>query len=262
MSMYRKIAEIIDAGDPVVLCTIVKAQGSTPRGTGSKMLVYPDGRTDGSVGGGELESRVVAVALETLKDGQPQTIAYTMAEPGRGDPGVCGGSLEVFVEPLLPKATIVVAGGGHVGQAVVELAAWMGYRVVLTDDRPEFCNPVAAPDADLHIVAPLGALTEHLAITPYTYIILTTRNVLVDVEGLPELLASPAAFIGAIGSKRRWATTREHLLAAGVPVEQIDRVVSPLGLELKAETPKEIALSILAELVMLQRGGDGGRMAI
>ncbi len=262
MDYYQQIIKTLERGAPVVLCTIVRSQGSTPRRTGSKMLVFQDGRIEGSVGGGELESRVVAAAEESLVSGTPQILKYNMTDPARGDPGVCGGSLEIFVEPVYPEFTIVVAGGGHVGKAVVHLAKWLGFRVVLTDDRAEFCNPEAVPGADEYYIGALSTLPEKMAVGPYTFLILTTRNVLVDVEGLPEIFKTPAAFIGVIGSRRRWATTREKLAGMGVSAEQLDRVISPMGLELNAETPEEIALSILAEIIMLMRGGDGERMGV
>ena len=226
------------------------------------MLVYGDGRIHGSVGGGEMESRVVEVAIEALADGNPQTLSYQMTDPGRGDPGVCGGSLEIYVEPIMPEPTIVVAGGGHVGKAVVHLAKWMGFRVVLTDDRAEFCTPESVPGADAYFDGPLSALPDQMPITAYSYLILTTRNVMVDVEGLPALLQTPAAYIGIIGSRRRWATTREKLTEMNISPGLLDRVVSPMGLELNAETPEEIAVSIMAEIVMLMRGGDGARMGV
>ncbi len=260
MSIYQSLATLEASGHPAVLCTIIASQGSTPRHEGSKMLVYPDGHTEGSVGGGELEGRVVAAAREALNDGQPRTLEFSMVEPGRGDPGVCGGTVTIFIDPLLSPATIVVIGAGHVGRAVVHLAKWLGFRVVVSDDRPEFCTPDATPGADVYLVCSMADLPAQFPITPASYLILTTRNVMVDVPGLPVLLETPAAYIGIIGSRRRWLTTREKLLEAGIPEEKLQRIVSPMGLELKAETPEEIAVSILAEIVMLRRGGDGERM--
>jgi len=260
--IYQKILDALSAGEPVAICTVIRHRGSVPRRTGSKMLVYKDAGVYGSVGGGELESLVLEAAQAALQDGKTRNLNYNMSDPSRGDPGVCGGSLEVYVEPVQPEPTIVVVGGGHVGRAVVSLAGWLGYRVVLSDDRAEFCSPEAVPGAGEYICCPLSELAERLKITPFTYLILTTRNVGVDVEGLPELLDRPAAYIGVIGSRRRWQTAREKLLEMGVPAEKLDEVVSPMGLELNAETPEEIALSILAEIVMLRRGGDGGRMGV
>jgi xanthine dehydrogenase accessory factor len=261
MSIYRAVAELESKNGAGALCTIVSSQGSTPRHTTSKMLVYADGTFIGTVGGGELENRVIREALEALQDGRPRLLQYSMTDPARGDPGVCGGQLEVFVEPLIPKPVVVVIGSGHVGKAVAHLAHWLGFYVVVNDDRPEFCTPEAVPDGDEYHPVPMAELPEKIKITPWTYLILTTRGVDIDVEGLPALLDTPAAYMGVIGSRRRWTTTRKKLLEQGVPAEKLDRVRSPIGLELNAETPEEIAVSILAELIMLRQGGDGSVMS-
>jgi xanthine dehydrogenase accessory factor len=251
--IYEALAELERNNGAGALCTIVRSVGSTPRHVGSKMLVYPDGRIVGTVGGGEMESRVIAEALDAIRDGKPRNLEYSMADPQRGDPGVCGGQLEVFVDPIQPNPTLVVVGAGHVGRAVAHLAHWLGFRVVVTDDRPEFCTPEAVPEADAYYPVPLAELPGEFDITPWTYIVMTTRGVDVDVKGLPGLLDSPAAYIGVIGSQRRWKTARDQLLEGGVPGEKIDRVHSPIGLELHAETPEEIAISIIAEIIMLRR---------
>src|ERR671919_2862900 len=122
ISVFQALSEIEKNNEAAALCTVVKSEGSTPRHVGSKMLVYPDRRFVGTVGGGELESRVIKAAIESIQNGKAQNLSYTMADPSRGDPGVCGGTVEVFVEPILPPATIVVIGAGHVGKAVVHLA--------------------------------------------------------------------------------------------------------------------------------------------
>ncbi len=258
---YSVITDLEKSGEAAVLCIIVHSQGSTPRGTGSKMLVYPDGRFIGTVGGGELESRVISESLEAYEEGKPRRIEYSMTDPERGDPGVCGGQLEVYVEPIIPNPVLVVIGGGHVGKAVAHLAKWLGFRVALNDDRPEFCTPEAVPSADEFYPVPMGELPDHLDISPWTYLVLTTRGADVDAQGLPRLLKTDTPYIGVIGSRRRWATTVEKLGEAGVGAEEIERVHSPIGLELNAETPEEIAVSIMAEIIMLRGGGDGMRMS-
>jgi xanthine dehydrogenase accessory factor len=209
-----------------------------------------------------MESRVIAEALEAIQLGEARLLHYEMTDPAKGDPGVCGGQLDVFVEPIQPSPTVVVAGAGHVGREVAHLAKWLDFRVVVTDDRPDFCTPESVPDGDEFIPGPLETLTSKMQITSQTYLILCTRNVKLDVMGLPSLLATPAAYIGVIGSRRRWATTRNMLLESGVDEADLSRVVSPMGLEINAETPKEIAVSILAEIIMLRRGGDGKRMTV
>jgi len=259
-SIYQALSEIEKNNESGAVCTVVKSEGSTPRHVGSKMLVYPDGRFIGTVGGGEMESRVIKAALEILKNGDAQTLSYTMADPSRGDPGVCGGTVEVFVEPVLPSAMIVVIGAGHVGKAVVHLAKWLGFRVAVSDDRAEFCNPESVPSADAYFPVAMGKLTEHLKVNRQTYIVITSRGSGVDVAGLPTLLETDPAYIGVIGSRRRWLTTAKGLKEKGVSEEMIAKVHSPMGLELNAETPEEIAVSIMAEILMIKDKGTGKQM--
>jgi xanthine dehydrogenase accessory factor len=259
-NIYQALSELEKTNESAALCTVVKSEGSTPRHVGSKMLVYPDGHIIGSVGGGELESRVINAALESLKNGMPQTMSYTMADPARGDPGVCGGTVEVFVEPILPPAMIIVIGGGHVGKAVVHLAKWLGFRVAVSDDRAEFCGPESVPRADAYYPIPMAELPNQLKVTRQTFLVVTSRGSAIDAAGLPPLLESDAAYIGVIGSKRRWLTTVKALKEKGFSEEKIARVHSPMGLELNAETPEEIAVSILAEVLMVRGKGTGRQM--
>ena len=262
VSIYKRIVELEEKNEAAVLCTIVRSQGSTPRRASSKMLVFPDGRTVGTVGGGEVEHRVMSEALSALETRRPIYLEYKMADPSRGDPGLCGGSVEVYVEPILPKPVLVVIGGGHVGKALTHLAHWLGFWVAVCDDRAEFCNPQSVPGADAYYPVPMEALSANMEITPWTYLVLTTRGVNVDVDGLPGLLDSKAAYIGVIGSRRRWTTTWKQLVERGIEEEKLRRVYSPIGLELNAETPEEIAVSIMAEIIMLRNGGDGSEMKL
>ena len=259
-SIYQALSELEKNNGSAALCTVVKSEGSTPRHVGSKMLVYPDGKFIGTVGGGDLEHRVLDEAWMAISDGKPRMLKYTMADPSRGDPGVCGGTVEVFVEPINPPAMVVVIGGGHVGKAVVHLAKWLGFRVAVSDDREEFCNPESVPSADAYYPVPMDKLTEQLNVTRQTYLVVTSRGSGVDAAGLPSLLDSQAAYIGVIGSRRRWLTTVKALQEKGVSEELIARVHSPMGIELNAETPEEIAVSIMAEILMLRDKGTGKTM--
>lgn len=260
MSFYDRLAEVERSGTPAALATVIQARGAVPRHAGSKMIIFADGRIEGSVGGGEMESRVVREAIEILESGEPRRLHYTFSDPSEGDPGVCGGEIEIFVEPLAQPPTLIVVGGGHVGKAVVHLAHWLGFRVVLSDDRPEFATSGAVPGADAYVACPLAELPARTRIDARTYMVLTTRGVDIDVPGLPALLESQAAYIGIIGSRRRWETSMQELQAQGVPDAMLARVHSPIGLELNAETPEEIAVSILAEIIMQRRGGTGEAM--
>jgi xanthine dehydrogenase accessory factor len=154
----------------------------------------------------------------------------------------------------------VVIGAGHVGKAVVHLAKWLGFRVAVSDDRAEFCNPESTPGGDAYYPVAMAELPAQLKINRRTYIVITSRGSSVDAAGLPPLLESDAAYIGVIGSKRRWLTTAKGLKQKGVPEDKISRVRSPMGLELNAETPEEIAVSIMAEILMLKDKGTGKPM--
>ncbi len=257
------LAELLDAqakGTPVVLATVVKARGSVPRHAGSKMLVYADGQIRGTIGGGEMESRVIQEALEALADGRPQVMAYSLVDPARGDPGICGGEVEIFIEPYHPPATVLIIGCGHVGRAVAHLASWLGYRVAVNDDREELVSEEIVPEADVYLPGSLAEVMNSFQIHSNTYIVAVTRNVLLDRQILPLLTKTAAPYIGVIGSRRRWEETRRLLREDGLSEEHLNRFHSPIGLELNAETPQEIAVSIMAEITMIRHGGTGDRM--
>jgi len=259
-SIPQALVELEQNFQSATLCTIVKTSGSTPRHSTSKMLVYPDGTIIGTVGGGELENQVVKEAKLAINNNQSKLIEYKMTDPSRGDVGICGGQVMVFIEPINPSPLIVIVGVGHVGKAVAHLAKWLGYRVAISDDRPDFCTPETTPDADYYYPTEMKNLPEQFTITNQTYLILSTRGSSTDIEGLPNLLKTSAGYIGIIGSKRRWAETVKQLIINGITREELSRVHSPIGIEINAETPEEIAVSILAEILMIQRNGSGKLM--
>lgn len=256
-AIYQALAKLEQTGESGALCTIIRSRGSTPRHAGSKMLVYANGSFFGSVGGGEVEARVISEGLAAIHDGKPRLLNYDMVDPSQGDPGVCGGQVEVFVEPIVSQPVMLIVGGGHVGRALAHLARWLDFRVVVSDDRLEFCTPESVPDANEFVPGKMSEISGKIAIGSNTFLVLTTRGSNIDIEGLPDLLNSSAAYIGVIGSQRRWAITRKALLDAGVSDEMINRVHSPIGLELNAETPEEIAVSIMAEVLMVRGSGSG-----
>ena len=158
--------------------------------------------------------------------------------------------------------TLLVIGGGHVGKALVHLGKWLGFRVALCDDRPDYCTPHWAPGADVYLPVPVSQLPSQFKFNDQTYIVMPTRGVGLDVDALPQLLDLPHAYLGVIGSRRRWVTARKRLEDGGIAKDKLAAVHAPMGLELNAETPEQIALSIMAEIVMLQRGGDGKPMML
>jgi len=256
-SIYQAILEARRAGRPAALATVVRAQGSVPRHAASKMLIFSDGQILGTVGGGELESRTIAAAKEAIRGGQARLENYSLAGPKEDAVGVCGGQVEVFIEPILPPPTVLVLGCGHVGVAVAHLAKWLGFRLLVSDDREELCTPEHIPDADGYLPGELSAVLSDIAIDGQTFVIAVTRGYPFDVAALPTLLESQARYTGVIGSRRRWATTVKELAAMGITEQALERVRSPIGLHLGAETPEEIAVSIMAEIITL-RNLDGG----
>jgi xanthine dehydrogenase accessory factor len=259
--VFEAVVKAQADGEAAALATVVHAQGSVPRHAGSKMLVRPDGSIVGTVGGGAMESLVIKEALAALADGETRLRTYALNDLAAGDPGICGGTVQVFIEPISTAPTLIVVGGGHVGLALAELAKWMGYRTVLSDDRAEFCNPTYAPGLDGYAVCKPSELPAHARIDRRTYIAAVTRGMPIDIDLIPALLKTEAAYIGLIGSRRRWAlTVRALMKERGLDEAALSRVHAPIGLELQAETPKEIALSIMAEITMVRRGGTGAPM--
>ena len=260
--ILAELLAAVERREPVVLATVIDSRRSVPRRPGSKMLVYADGRIAGTVGGGEMESRVVTEALDALVAGTARRLTYSLLDPTSGDPGVCGGDVELFLEPHMPSSTILVLGIGHVGRAVVELATWLGYRVVAWDDRAELAeiaeSTISVPDGgDVTVLT--GSIDDAWAghpIDAQTRVVMVTRNVDLDVHLLPLVLARPTPYIGVMGSDRRWGTTRRKLLEVGIDDADLARVHAPIGVEIAAETPAEIAVSIMAEVISHQRASS------
>jgi xanthine dehydrogenase accessory factor len=257
--LLRIVTDAVDRGRSAALVTVVDTQRSVPRRAGAKLVVTSDGLTFGTIGGGEMEARCISEARDALADGRPRRLHYDLLDATGGDPGVCGGSVELYVEPFMPTRTVVVVGCGHVGRAVVDLAAWLGYRVVATDDRAELATAEALPSASAVFAGPVSEVLAAESIGAHTAIIMVTRNMAVDLEALPPLLASGAGFVGVMGSRRRWEQTHAALLARGVTESELARVHSPIGVEIAAETPEEIAVSILAEVTAHFRSNDPSR---
>ena len=249
--LVRAALDAVDRGESVVVATVVDTDRSVPRHAGSKMLVFGDGRQVGTIGGGEMEARVIDACVDALVAGTPRLINFELVDPAVGDPGVCGGTITFYLEPLMPEANILIVGCGHVGKAVADLAHWLGYRVSALDDRTELATAEQVPNADQVLAGPVADTIGQAMVTSQTHIVLVTRNLAVDLEAIPAALATPARSIGVMGSTRRWGITRQKLIDAGVQVDQLERVRSPIGLDIGAETPEQIALSILAEITAL-----------
>lgn len=200
-----------------------------------------------------MEHRVRLEAAEALRDGAPRLVSYSLLDPTAGDPGVCGGETEIYLEPFMPKPILYVVGAGHVGRAVSDLAQWLGFRTVVWDDRSEVIDD--AEHADATLTGPITAAIEVEPVTADTSVVVVTRNVKLDLEILPPLLKTPARYIGLMGSTRRWDATRQGLADQGIEPTELDRIHAPIGVEIQAETPEEIAVSIMAQVIADRRGG-------
>lgn len=246
------LTEAIDNRTPVVLVTVVSTKRSVPRRAGTKMLVYRDSQV-GTVGGGAMESRVIDSARNALNTGRSELLTYDLVDPTQGDPGVCGGTADIYLEPYVPAHTIFIVGAGHVGQAVADLAHWLGYRTVVTDDREDRVSEEALPNADVRHVGSVAEALETHQITGDTSVVVVSRDFNIDATAVPLLLDTPAAYIGVMGSDRRWLTVKKQLLESGVDESSLERIHVPIGIELHAETVEEIAVSIMSEVIRENR---------
>jgi len=251
--VYQAALEAIRQGESAAMATVVEASGSTPRGASAKMLIYADGRTVGTVGGGGVEARVIEEAQAALAEGQSRELGYNLVDDKRGDPGICGGSMRVFVEVLASRPTLLILGGGHVGQAVAELGTFLGYRIAVADERPEMVTPERFPWATTRVTGDPARDIADLPLDEQTYVVIVTPHHSPDEKVLAALVGQPVAYVGLIGSRRRTAHTFERAREAGVPEDLLERIHTPIGLDIGAETPKEIAVSILGEIVAVQR---------
>ena len=254
--IYRALLDAMRSGEPVALVTLVETQGSTPREAGAKMVVRSDGSTVGSIGGGAVEARAVSDALASLGEGRSCLRDYSLR--GRdGDLGFCGGDAKAFVEVITPKPTLLIAGAGHVSQSLAKLGANLGFRVVVADDRTDYATRERFPTAGrVEALAP-DEFAQSLDITEHCHVVIATRGREHDEAVLGQVVRTPAVYIGLVGSRRKVAAIFEHLLGEGVSKESLARVHAPIGLDIGAATPDEIALSIMAEILMVRRGGSG-----
>ena len=222
------------------------------------MLVLDDGTTSGTIGGGAVEALVVSNALEAIAAGRTRLATYTLQEPSRGDPGVCGGTMTIALEPYMPPPSVFVIGAGHVGRAVIDLAHWLGYRAVAIDDREELVTAEALPNADVLFAGDVAAAIDMHPITLDTSVIVVTRSFEMDAQIVPLLLGTPARYIGVMGSKRRWSSTREALAGVDLSDDDLARIHAPIGIEIGAESVEEIAVSIMSEVIASSgSAGDG-----
>ncbi len=255
--LLNLVHEEVSGGGAGVLCTVVGAEGSTPRDLGAAMWVRPDGSISGTVGGGPLEYAVIGKAMEMLKTtAGPLLHKAVLRQEENGGEAACGGEAVILMEPLGREAEVVIFGAGHVGKALARAATGAGFRVTVWDEREEYANPQAIPWGKV-VACPLGEAHEKgVVLHDSSYAIVVTRGHALDAEVVRSLEGRPLAYLGLIGSRKKIAAVRDNLLRQGVSQAHLDRVFQPVGLPIGAETPEEIAVSILSEIIAVHRGAD------
>ena len=254
-NVYEDLVGEQSAGRSCAMATIVAFQGSIPSRGNAKMLVHEDGSIVGTVGGGAVEAEVILAARDVISSDKPTMLSFSLNDNPRLDTGmVCGGSLDIYIEPICPKPAVYLFGAGHVGLMVDRAARLAGFDTVVIDDRPEFANAARFPEAARVIAEPTYAEGfAKLSPNARSLIFIATRCHELDGEVLEWALATPAGYIGMIGSKRKVTTVFTHLQSHGVPPEAFERVHAPVGLDIGADTPEEIAISVVAEFIAWRR---------
>lgn len=253
--LYRKMASLLEEGTPFVLVSVLEAVGSTPRKGGAKMLVLPDGRTIDTIGGGKVEAQATADALEALKRGVSRVVEYELRPSGEHALGmVCGGQTKVSLDVHSPGSTLLIIGAGHIGQKLAPMAKLLDFRVVVLDARPEFANTGRYPEADEVIVGHPKDAADLVRIDERTHVVIVTHGHMHDTDALRAVATSDAAYVGLIGSKNKVKTVLGVLAAEGVPTGALARTRAPIGLDLGGQTPGEVSLSILAQIIAERHG--------
>ena len=255
MDIYEEITKLRKAGRKGALATIIQVQGSIPSYESSKILVRDDGSIVGTVGGGCVEAEVWSVAQDVMREEKPRRLHFNLNQNPEYDEGlVCGGSLDIFVEPILATPTLYLFGGGHVSLSIAKVATIAGFDTVIVDDRTAFANKERFPEAGETHAGPWEETLPKLTLNEFSYVVIATRGHKADLTCLRWAVATQARYVGMVGSKRKLIEFYKVLEREGVPAAQLEQVHSPVGLDIGALTPQEIAVSVVAEIIAVRRG--------
>lgn len=257
--VFSALSEALNRGEEVALVTIVSSTGSTPQRVGAKMLVYADGRTVGTIGGGCYENDAFGKAREAILTRKPITLKFELNDDFAQETGlVCGGQMEVFIEPVEPSPELFVFGAGHVGYSVGKMAHETGFKVHVIDDREKFANSERFGEGIDVIVDHIPTWIESHVLPPTSYVVVVTRGHTHDLDAMRALAQSPLRYLGLIGSKAKVKRIFDALIEEGMPAAKLSGIHAPIGLDIGAITPQEIAVSILAELIAVKHGKISG----
>ena len=253
--VFAAVAEALERGEAAALVTIVSTRGSTPQRVGAKMLVFADGRIVGTIGGGCYENEAFWKARDAIADRKPQILHFELSDDFAQETGlICGGQMDVYIEPIEPSPEIYIIGAGHVGFHLARLAHEVGFRVHVVDDREKFANSERFPNAVEVVVDDIPTWVARANLPPHAYAVIVTRGHTNDLEALRALAPHELRYLGLIGSRAKVARIFDALRADRVLDDHLTRVHTPIGLDIGAVTPQEIAVSILAELIAVKHG--------
>jgi len=258
MDIFEEIVAAKKANIPVVLATVIESLGSAPREEGARMLIRADGSIAGTVGGGAIEKKIIDEALTLMNAAAPKLVKYELENIGMS----CGGGMSVFLEPLLTAPQLIIFGAGHIGSVLSQIGKLLDFSVTVVDNRPEFASRELLASADTVIAENYQQAIDALIITDNTYVVILTHKHAHDFEVLEHLIHKPFRFLGMIGSKTKVAKVFQQLRATGVSEEIIKKIHSPIGINIGAHTPGEIAISIAAEMVAVRNNADVSTLAM
>lgn len=254
MDIYEEIVRLRQQGRKAALATIIHTQGSIPSYESSKLLIRDDGSILGTVGGGCVEAEIWAAAQEVMREEKARKFTFNLNADPKYDVGLtCGGTLEIFLEPILPTPVCYICGAGHVGIHLSKVATLAGFATVIVDNRAAFANRERFPEANEIHADEYERVFDQLAPNELSFIVIVTRGHKDDMRVLRWAIDTPARYIGLIGSKRKVLSIYRELEREGVPREKLLRVHAPIGIEIGALTPEEIAVSIAAEMIAIRR---------
>jgi xanthine dehydrogenase accessory factor len=253
VDIYEEVAKLKAEGKDAALVTLIGASGSTPRGEGAKMMVLEDGTIKGTIGGGSVEREVIKAAREVIRKGKPERYKYELKKADEGVGMICGGDVEVFIEPVMQSPSLFIFGAGHIAHALSQMAHIVGYKVTVIDDRPDFATPERFPQAQKTVSCDFKQSFNELNINKWSYVVIVTYGHNADEAVLEEVLKTPARYIGMIGSRSKNEVVYASLKSKGVTDEQLAKVYAPIGVRINAHTPEEIAVSILGEMIQVRR---------
>jgi xanthine dehydrogenase accessory factor len=254
MDLYEEVVRLRKHGRRGAVATIVNVRGSIPSFKTAKMLVRDDGSIVGTIGGGCVEAEVWQAAREVMETEKPRSLTFDLNQDPKYDTGlVCGGTLEIFIEPILPPADLYIFGAGHVAASLYKVARIAGFDISIIDDREVYASRERFPEAREILAEDFDQAASKITPSDSSYIVIVTRGHRDDMRMLRWAVQTRARYIGMIGSRRKTITIFKELQAEGLAAELFDRVHAPVGLDIGAITPEEIAVSITAELIAVRR---------